>query len=332
MPEVSIVMPVYNTKAEYLREAVESILKQTFKDFEFLIIDNGSEAYIERALRKYKDTRIKYLKINKNQGQAYARNYGIEKAKGTYVAFMDSDDVSLPERLEEQVKFLNEHIDIGCLGCTAEIIGDDAGGICFYKLKEHFEIEFYLAFSGCAFCQSSVMIRKSILDRYGIRYRTEWIPAEDYGLYVDLIGKTKFAMLSDVLVQYRFYLANTSHKYKRQQREKNNIIQEIALKKYCGIKTRNPDLLPNFVLGKRLSYDELRELPLIIFALADVLRRGGCSEKDIMYALRKRVKKIYYHTYSLKSQWALMFSPINKFLNLSFRWRLMCFITRGVFK
>ena len=176
------------------------------------------------------------------------------------------------------------------------------------------------------------MIRKSILDRYGIRYRTEWIPAEDYGLYVDLIGKTKFAMLSDVLVQYRFYFANTSHKYKRQQREKNNIIQEIALKKYCGIKTRNPDLLPNFVLGKRLSYDELRELPLIIFALADVLRRGGCSEKDIMYALRKRVKKIYYHTYSLKSQWALMFSPINKFLNLSFRWRLMCFITRGVFK
>ena len=122
MPEVSIVMPVYNTKAEYLREAVESILKQTFKDFEFLIIDNGSEAYIERALRKYKDTRIKYLKINKNQGQAYARNYGIEKAKGTYVAFMDSDDVSLPERLEEQVKFLNEHIYIGCLGCTAEII------------------------------------------------------------------------------------------------------------------------------------------------------------------------------------------------------------------
>lgn len=331
MPKVSVVMPVYNTKTEYFKEAIESILGQSFQDFELIIVDNGSENYIKDIVKSYKDKKIKYLKIEKNQGPAVARNKGIELAKGEYVAFIDSDDISLPKRLEKQVAFLDNNSEIGCLGTAVEIIGDDSDKMSFNSLREHFEIEYYLVFAGCTFCQSSVMVRKAILDKYNIRYRSEWVPAEDYGLYVDLVDRTKFKILDDILVKYRFYHNNTSHLYNNDQREKSKIIQTFAINKYCKISTKNKDLLSHFILEGNLTKTELDELANIINDLVRSLCERGCPKKDVMYALKKKIKKAYYHTHSLRGQWNLLSSPINKIFKLSLRWRLMCLITRGLF-
>ena len=113
-PKVSVLMPVYNTKEAYLRTAIESILKQTFTDFEFLIMnDNSTDKNVEKVILSYKDPRISYSKNNKNLGISGARNKLVDMAHGEYLAIMDHDDESLPERFQKQVDFLDAHPDVG---------------------------------------------------------------------------------------------------------------------------------------------------------------------------------------------------------------------------
>ena len=120
MPKVSVLMPIYKTKEEYLREAIESILNQSFTDFEFLILDDCPENSREEIVKSYSDGRIKYLKNEKNLGITPSRNKLIEMAKGEYLAVMDHDDISLPARFEKQVQYLDEHQYIGVCGCWRE--------------------------------------------------------------------------------------------------------------------------------------------------------------------------------------------------------------------
>ena len=151
MPKISVIMPVYNTKEEYLREAIESILTQTYSDFELIIVDNGSEkGYVSKVLSSYKDTRIQPYRIEINAGPAEARNFAISQAKGTYLAFMDSDDVAVKERFAKQIKFFENNPEVGCLGTYVEFIGDDKDSLRFPSLTEHEELEAYLVFQGCA--------------------------------------------------------------------------------------------------------------------------------------------------------------------------------------
>jgi len=190
VPKISVIMPVYNTKAEYFREAIESILNQTFSDLELIIVDDCSQIYIQEIVNEYLDKRIKYYKLHKNQGAAKARNFAISKACGKYIAFMDSDDISLPKRLEIQYNFLENNAEVGCLGAATETIdtvnNKKIKKVKFPRPKKHQEIEEYLISVGCAFCQSSVMLRKEILDNNKIIYKTECVPAENYALYSSL--------------------------------------------------------------------------------------------------------------------------------------------------
>ncbi|MBO7299435.1 MAG: glycosyltransferase family 2 protein [Kiritimatiellae bacterium] len=333
MPRVSVVMPVFNTKTEYFKESINSILGQSFNDFELLIIDNGSDCYVADIVKSYSDKKIKYFKFEKNQGPAIARNKGIDEAEGEYIAFIDSDDISLSQRLEKQVEFLDNNFDVGCLGTAFEVICENPNKMRrFNSLREHFEIECYLVFTGCTLCQSSIMIRKSILDKCNIRYRPEWVPSEDYGLFIDLVGKTKFKVLDDILVKYRLHRDSTSNLYKKEQREESKIIQAFAINKYCNMSTKNKKLFSRFILDGNLKKRELVELAGVINDLITYLCDHGCPKNDVMYALKRKIKNVYYHTRSFRGQWNLMVSPINKIFNLSLFWRLMCLTTRGIFK
>ena len=333
MPTISVIMPVYNTNSAYLKEAIESVLNQTYKDFELLLTDNGSKPFVKEMIKGYSDKRIKYLRFEQNQGPALARNFGIEQAKGKYIALLDSDDVSLPERFEKQVAYMESHSKIGCLGTMVEIIGDDAANIGFGKLTEHGKIEKFLIFLGCAFCNSSIMIRKSVLTKNHILYKPENVPTEDYGIYIDLIGKTQFACLSDVLVQYRFHQANTSHINKREQVEKGARIQKQALTKYLvNFKADEIDLLQQFLTNQSLSDQELPRLLGLMNHFIDELHTKKWSDDEIRYFFRKKAKKLYYHTRSLNGQRILLKkSSFNQFFELPFYWRFLCFVIRGIF-
>ena len=123
MPKVSVLMPVYNTKEEYLREAIESILNQTFTDFEFIIINDGSTNNAEEVIKSYKDSRIKYYR-QENHGLIYTLNYGLSLCNGEYIARMDSDDISLPFRFEKQIEVLDKNPNIGIVGGLIKIFQD----------------------------------------------------------------------------------------------------------------------------------------------------------------------------------------------------------------
>ena len=329
MPKISVIMPVYNTKEEYLREAIESILNQTFSDFELLIVDNGSEkGYVSKILSSYEDMRIKPYRIDVNVGPAEGRNYALAKATGEYIALMDSDDVSYPTRFEKQIAYFRDHPEIGCLGGRADVIGDDKDKINFPCVSGHEAIEAFLIFEGCAFCQSTVMVKKSIIDKYNIHYKSQYVPAEDYAFWLDLVGKTKFENLEEKLLSYRFHHENISHKQSTKQMESAHSAQIEAIKKYCGLEELDEKILSHFYEGKILLPKELEILYEQLIQIMQKLKEKNLSNYSKNF--KKRFKKQYYKNHSLKGQLALFKSPLNQEFNISLSFRLFCLISRGV--
>ena len=329
MPKVSVIMPVYNTKEEYLREAIESVLNQTFSDFELLIVNDGSENYIEKIIKSYSDKRIHYYRLKHHQGTSAARNLALSKATGKYIALMDSDDVSYSTRFEKQVAYFREHPKIGCLGSRMDVIGNDKDKIVFSKVSGHEAIEAFLIFEGCAFCHSTVMVRKEILDKYNIRYKSQYVPAEDYAFWLDLVGKTRFVIMEEALLSYRFHHDNISHRQHQRQMECCAQAQTEAIKKYCGIQTLNAEILTKFYSSQPLSKEELDILHRQLIAIIKKLKEKKQSNYFEHY--KKRFKKQYYKVHSLKGQLALFTSPLNQEFNISLPFRLFCLLTRGIF-
>ena len=318
MVKISVVMPVYNTCEKYFRIAIKSILNQTFKDFEFIIVDNGSKKYVSNIIKCYKDNRIKNYRINKNKGPAYARNLGIEKSNGKYIAFMDSDDISLPKRLEIQYDFLEKNKDIGCLGTLFFTKGRK--GPIARKVFKNDEIVEYLLYRGCVILQSTVMLRKSILVENNIKYNSEYVPAEDYAFWLDLIGKTKFEIIKDKLVIYRYHADNISHIKQNLQQEKSLIVQINTIQRVYNTKIPTNNIVPLFA-KKRFELNDIK-------ICETVLTKDILSNKIWNKFFRNKIRKIFYHSHGLKKQWFLFNSSFKDIFNFSLCWRIFVFITR----
>ncbi len=197
---ISVIMPVYNGE-KFVSRAIKSILNQTFRNFEFIIIDDGSRDKTLKILKEFskKDKRIKVLVNKNNKGIVKSLNKGLKIAKGNYIARMDSDDFSFPKRFELQHKFLEKHKDIYLLG--TEAINRILNGNRVYRrrvLKTSKKIEKAL-FNYCPFTHSSIMFRNT--QEY--LYREKMLFIEDYDFYTLMLtdGK-KFANLSKPLVEY----------------------------------------------------------------------------------------------------------------------------------
>lgn len=329
MPKISVIMPVYNTKEEYLREAIQSILNQTFSDFEVIVVDDASTVDVRDIVNSYLDERIHYYRLAKNEGAAGARNYAIAKSVGEYIAFMDSDDVSYANRFEIQKNYLEAHPDIGCLGSRMDIIGDDKDNISFVEIFSHDEIESFLLFENCAFCQSTVMLRKEILDKHNIRYKKQYVPSEDYALWLDLIGQTKFAILPDKLLSYRFHNEGISHRQKELQEKSSNLAQSRAIERYCGLDKFDRDLFTKLYMNQSLSKDDITMLNSQLTPIIKTIK----DKKYIKYFqfYKNLFKKQYCKIHTISGQLALFKSPLNTEFNFSLPFRLFYLITRGIF-
>ncbi len=208
MPKVSVLTPVYNTNPQYLRECIESILAQTFTDFEFIILnDSPDNNDVEEIIKSYTDNRIRYYKNENNIGISASRNKLLDLAKGDYIAVFDHDDISLPKRLEMQVLFLEMHKDVGVCGSRFKFLSNNR----ISKLPIRNEDIKLSLLEFCAVSHSSSMIRRSVLVDNNIHYEEKFSPAEDYALWGKLIPYTNFYNLEEVLLFYRDYEQNTSH-------------------------------------------------------------------------------------------------------------------------
>lgn len=208
-PLVSIVMPVYNG-ARYLRSAIECILNQTFTDFEFVIVNDGSTDNSAEIIKSYSDPRIKLIEKEKNSGIVETLNQGIRAARGSLIARMDADDISLPERIKKQVNFLREHPEVGVLGTTMQLLNEN-GSLSDVDavVTEDEDIRKALLVANML-VHGSVVVRRDILEKIGL-YNKSAHHVEDYDLWTRASEHTKIANLPEVLYQWRINTQGLSH-------------------------------------------------------------------------------------------------------------------------
>jgi glycosyltransferase involved in cell wall biosynthesis len=220
IPKITVLMPVYNCEL-YINEAIDSILNQTFTDFEFLIIDDASTDETVAIIETYKDSRIILLQKPENTGYINSLNYGIKLAKGKYIARMDGDDFSHLQRFEKQVAFLeaNEKV-ILCSGWYSLM---DSGII--RKLPESHETIKLAFLRGNCMAHPLVMIRKEVLDKLDVVYDVSKEPSEDYDLFVRLAFLGELHNLQEVLLDYRIHGSQVSSKI-----PKKRVINDLNIK------------------------------------------------------------------------------------------------------
>lgn len=207
---ISVVMSNYNTPEEYLREAIESILNQTYSDFEFIIVDDCSTDNSLEIIESYRDPRIVIIKNEKNLGLTKSLNRAIKSAKGEFIARMDADDISMLERFEKQVEFMKNNPSVIVCGSQTEIFGDGAYRYknkfpkTYIPEKELFQINLLFG-NHINILNNVAFFRHQVLIDEGILYNEKYPCAQDFRMWVDCSRKGDCQNIDEVLVKYRIH-------------------------------------------------------------------------------------------------------------------------------
>lgn len=208
MPKISVLLSAYNAQ-DYLKDAIESILSQTFRDFEFIIIDDGSTDSTLKIIQSFNDKRIRIISHQKNIGLTKSLNEGLKIAKGRYIARMDADDISLPQRIEKQSAFLDKYPKVGIVSCWHQVINPQNIIIGEHKSPTTNNSLKKLLAKSNQFTHSSVMIQSDCLKIVGL-YREEFTYAQDYDLWLRFAQHYDIAKIPDYLLQWRLNLKSLS--------------------------------------------------------------------------------------------------------------------------
>lgn len=244
---VSVVMSVYNGD-RYLREAVDSILNQTFTDFEFIIIDDGSTDTTWQILTAYakQDSRILPIRNDENIGLTCSLNKGIALAKGKYIARMDADDISLRDRFAKQVAFMDAHPEVGVCGSWIKFISEGISYIWHYPTDDK-TIRCWLLFK-TALAHPSIIMRKNLFLKAGLSYDPAYKYAQDHELWVRSSKYCKLANIGEVLLLYRIHNNQVWQRHRTDQIALARRIQ-LAQVKSLGIQPTADELNLHYALS-----------------------------------------------------------------------------------
>ncbi len=237
-PQISVVMPVYNCVA-YIEESVASILTQTFRDFEFFIIDDYSTDGTYEYLQTVTDSRIQLIRKPKNSGYTVSLNMGLEMAKGEYIARMDGDDIALPERFAKQVLFMDNNPDVAVCGSSYQLSGTDT----IIRMPPGFEEAKVVALMNVPVAHPTVFIRRSVLIQHQLRYNPVFEPTEDYELWTRIMEIGKIENLPESLLLYRKHSEQQSITKFKSLIDAAVEIREHQLKKLIAFTNKNYDVL-----------------------------------------------------------------------------------------
>lgn len=233
MESISIIMAVYNAE-KYLTESIRSVLAQSYEDYEFIIVDDGSTDNSLSIIKRFAEnnTKINYYKIP-HSGLAKALNIGCEKSKNTYIARIDADDIWMPEKLEIQVDFLRRHPEIALLGSSVTCINQN-GHIIYCKgfnngneLRHEEILNKLLRYN--VFCHSSVIFKRETFEKVG-KYDESFFSSMDYDLWIKIAKQHQTFILSNKLTQYRISDDMMSRQYKKIQLQESVKIHKKAFK------------------------------------------------------------------------------------------------------
>lgn len=254
MPKVSVLIPIYNSGG-YIREAIQSILNQSFSDFEVIIVNDGSTDNSISEIKKFHDKRIKLYNYKKNRGLTLARNSSLDFANGEYVAWLDADDMSHPKRLETQINFLDSHRDVAVCGTWVHVFGGSTSSTWKFPV-DHSDI-----FSGFLFnnrmAMSSVVHRNFSYIPY--HFNETYTPAIDYEIWSRIGKKMKLHNLPQILTFYRLHDKQISNKEKPSELGSAWTVQANFLKK-LGIDFSEQEKSIHLKLGLEFTEDRIREI------------------------------------------------------------------------
>lgn len=298
-PKVTVLMPVYNGAA-FLREAIESVLRQTYADMEILVIDDGSTDGSAAIISSYADPRIRFEQNDGNKGIIFTLNRGMRIARGAYVARMDADDICVSGRIERQVRFLDEHPDVAVVGGWIRVFGSTVPYTDRYP-ETHDAIRTELFFKN-AFAHPTVMFRREVMLEHELFYEEAYKHVEDYALWVHASRLVRLANLQEVLLRYRVHGTSVSKVHSPMQIENTKRIR-IEQVRSLGIEPS----------------DSETQLHQTIYATdADVLPFLQAQERWLGRLLTKNNET---HTYPQK-----FFAPW-----IGRRWLMVCF-ANGIFR
>ena len=227
--KISVIMPVYNSE-KYLVQSIDSILNQTYEDFEFIIIDDGSTDNSLSIINSYKDNRIKVITNKNNIGISQSLNIGILNSSGDYIVRMDSDDISLLNRFEKQLGFMESNSGVSICGCNMYIIKDSKKVSETKYCLDSSEIKTDMLFGRTPFAHPTIMMRSSFVHSCSLKYNNSAIYAEDLELYCNYCHQAKYANINKCLHIYRIHNDSVSVKYKETQKSNAKLIIKRFLK------------------------------------------------------------------------------------------------------
>lgn len=271
--KVTVLMPVYNG-ATYLREAIDSILNQTYSDYNFLIINDGSNDETENIIRSYDDSRITYVENEENIGLTKTLNKGLDLIKSEYIVRMDADDISLPKRIERQVAFMDSNPEIAVSGTWIEKFSDKGYKQKSKKSCDSLQIKTLLLFR-CAL--NGVIIRNSIIREIGY-YDINHNAAEDYGLWLKMSFSYQLGNIPEVLYKYRMNMSGISQTAEKDVNERDLIHMKVYKLGFdhLAIKYSEKDLkrFRLFVTARAFANDqETKEIARVLVQLKKAIKK-----------------------------------------------------------
>ena len=296
LPKISVIMPVYNGE-KYLAEAIESVLNQTYSNFELIILNDKSTDSSKAIIQSYqtKDDRIVFIDKTENVGPATLRSEGFDVAKGEFIALLDADDIAMPNRFEKQIHILRNNENIGVCGSWFTTFGEKVSDKIIQHPENHNQIKVNFLID-CTIGNSTAFFRKNLLE--GIRYDKDFVPAEDYHLWSRLITKTQFHIIQESLVRYRIHDTNISQtKIDNVKRSTKRV--KIGLLAEFEIANDNPNIESYFRLiegEKGLTYEEIKSVCECENTLLIQNKKLGnfdsvLLEKMLLKSLRRIIRK-----------------------------------------
>ena len=285
MPKVSVVMPAYNAE-KYIGESIKSILNQTFIDFEFIIINDGSRDRTKEIILSYSDDRIVYLENEINSGIVVTLNKGLEYATGEYIARMDADDIAVAERLEKQIEFMEENKDVGVLGTGICIFGEDVQEQARVFTTNPEQLKAELIFNSCI-AHPTVMMRSNILKNNGLSYDLEYAGAEDYNLWWKIAKVSRIATIPDLLVKYRIHSSQIT---KKKDEKYYKMMEKLMEERFSDIGFKSSDIekkvFMKYCLGEYETFSQ-KEVEELVDCLVHLLR---CNKSNKYFSQKKLIK------------------------------------------
>jgi glycosyltransferase involved in cell wall biosynthesis len=289
-PRISVLMPIYNC-SKYLKESIQSVLSQIFNDFELLLIDDGSSDDTSSIINSFTDSRIRYFRNEENKGLIYSLNWGLTLATGTYIARMDGDDIIVPERLQRQYEFMENHPEVDIAGSWYYV--SVTMNVCYVPIFPE-QCRIHLL-ANPPLAHPTVIMRTDSLKKHQLCYNSEYIHAEDYFLWAE--ASTKGLTITNIpepLLIYRIHDHQVSFKKKNiQEQVVNKIRNWYASIYFKSVIADKETIYFNFMSEQTHTFTEYQLMKKLADAMINYNKKCGSFNQEILTEfLNKKLNKI----------------------------------------